>query len=228
MSNSHINRLPPKMILWGGTGQAKVVRPIIEHWGSRVVAVFDDTPGLTSPFSDVQIFCGFEAFLRWKVDQKVNELGFCVAIGNPHGRARLKLHDRLCGEGLVPVTLAHPSAVIDQNATVGIGCQILAGAIIVAEARVGNECIINTGASVDHEDVLEDGTEIGPGAVLCGNVRVKKGAWVCAGATVLPRLTIGEDALVGAGAVVIRDVGAGETVVGVPALRVLEKRKSRL
>ena len=30
MAHSHINRFPPHVILWGGTGQAKVVRPIIE------------------------------------------------------------------------------------------------------------------------------------------------------------------------------------------------------
>ncbi len=40
-----MNKLPKEIILYGGTGQAKVVRPIIEHYGSKVIAVFDDTPG---------------------------------------------------------------------------------------------------------------------------------------------------------------------------------------
>lgn len=36
MSSTH--PYPSEMILWGGTGQAKVLNPIIEHFGSRVVA----------------------------------------------------------------------------------------------------------------------------------------------------------------------------------------------
>lgn len=45
------------------------------------------------------------------------------------------------------------------NAVIGVGSQILAGAIIAPEARLDRHCIINTRASVDHECVLEDGVE---------------------------------------------------------------------
>lgn len=222
----HLNRMPPRVILWGGTGQAKVVRPIIEHYGSRVVAVFDDTPGLPCPFSDVKLYHGWSGFKNWLQTQERGQLGFCVAIGNPSGRARLGFHARLLAEGLEPVTIAHPTAFIAENATIGVGSQILAGAIVCANARIGRQCIINTRASVDHDDVLEDAVEIAPAATLCGEIRVGLNAWICAGATVLPRLVIGADAIVGAGAVVTRDVPDGVTVVGVPAkpLRTRQRR----
>jgi sugar O-acyltransferase (sialic acid O-acetyltransferase NeuD family) len=217
MMNCGINKFPPKVILWGGTGQAKVVRPIIEYYGSKVVAVFDDTPGLAAPFPDVELYCGDAAFRGWIEHQRREEMGFCVAIGNPHGRVRLRLNDFLVNEGLSPISLAHPTAWIADQATIGAGAQILAGAIIGTEARLGRQCIINTKASVDHEDVLEDGVEIAPAATLCGLVHLGVNAWVCAGATVLPRVRIGADARVGAGAVVTRDVPDGVVVVGVPA-----------
>lgn len=223
--NSHLNKLPPSVILYGGTGQAKVVRPIVEHYAAKVVAVVDDTPNLTSPFSDVPLIHGWTALEQWLRSQDRSQLGFSVTIGNPHGRIRLQLQQRLMGQGLQPVTVAHPTAWIADNAAIGIGSQILAGAIIGAEARVGQQCIINTKASVDHECVLEDGVEIGPGATLCGNIHVEVNAWICAGATVLPRVQIGADAIIGAGAVVIRDVPAGATVVGVPARRTLNKKE---
>ena len=211
------------MILWGGTGQAKMVRPIIEHFGSRVIAVFDDTPGLAPPFPDVELFQGWPQFERWIAGRKRSEIGFCIAIGNPHGRVRIDFHRRLCEAGLRSVIVAHPSAAIDASATIGEGSQILPGAVIGAEARIGRECIINTKASVDHEDVLEDGIEISPGATVCGNVHIGTNAWICAGATILPRVRIGADAVVGAGAVVIRDVPEGACVVGVPARAVPRK-----
>lgn len=208
---------PPNIILYGGTGQAKVVRPIIEYYGAKVVAVFDDTPNLSSPFKDVPIYEGWKELNRWLENKSLQDLGFCVTIGNPHGRDRLRIHNQLCSLGLSPVTVVHPTAWIADNAEIGVGCQILAGAIVGAEAKLGQCCIVNTRASVDHEDVLEDAAEVAPGATLCGIVHMGVASWVCAGATVLPRITIGADSIVGAGAVVNRDVPAGVTIVGVPA-----------
>jgi sugar O-acyltransferase (sialic acid O-acetyltransferase NeuD family) len=215
--HDHINKMPPQVILFGGTGQAKVVRPIIEHYGSKVVAVFDDTPGLASPFADVPIYEGYEAVQHWITKHDRTKVGFCIAIGNPHGRVRLRLHERFMADGLVPVTLAHSTAFVDRDVEIGAGCQIMAGAIIGTESRIGIQCIVNTKASIDHECILEGGCEVAPGATLCGVVHLREGAWVCAGATVLPRITIGADAIVGAGAVVTRHVAQGATVVGVPA-----------
>jgi sugar O-acyltransferase (sialic acid O-acetyltransferase NeuD family) len=223
MPQGEINRLPPKVILYGGTGQAKVVRPIIEHYGGRVVAVFDDTPNLPPPFPDVDLYCGWEGFQQWIRTQERSQIGFCVTIGNPHGRVRLRFHEQLTREGLKPITIAHPTAWMAANAVIGVGSQILAGAIIAPEARIGRYCIINTRATVDHECVLEDGAEIAPGATLCGLVHAGVNAWIGAGATVIPRIRIGPDAIVGAGAVVIRDVPAGVTVVGVPAKTMIRK-----
>ena len=217
MANNHINRFPQNVILWGGTGQAKVVRPIIEYYGAKVVAVFDDTPNLESPFPDVKLYYGYKQFQQWITSQSRSEIGFCISIGNPHGRVRIQLHDNLEQEGLQPVTLVHPSASIADNAMIGAGSQILAGAIIAPEAKLGRQCIVNVNASVDHEDILEEGVELAPGATLCGLVRVGTNGWICAGATVLPRIKIGADAIVGAGAVVTKEVPEGITVVGVPA-----------
>lgn len=217
MEKVSINKLPARIILWGGTGQAKVVRPIIEHFGAEVIAVFDDTPNLRPPFPDVELHCGYDAFKTWIQRQPDHDIGFCITIGNPHGRVRVRLHELLLSEGLRPVSIAHPTAFIAENAVIGPGAQIMAGAIICAEAQIARQCIINTKASVDHECLLEDGVEIAPGATLCGLVHAEVNAWICAGATVLPRIRIGADARVGAGAVVTKDVPPGAVVVGVPA-----------
>ena len=210
--------MPGQVILWGGTGQAKVNRPIITSRGGRVVAVFDDTPGLVPPFNDVPLYRGRREFERWLQGQAAPpvDLGYCVAIGNPHGASRIEISVWLAGFGLKPVDVIHASSVIEAGAELGEGVQLMALAAVCAEARVGAQCIINTKASVDHECVLGDGVELGPGATVCGSVRIGRCAWICAGATVLPRVTIGEGAIVGAGAVVTRDVAPNVTVVGIP------------
>jgi sugar O-acyltransferase (sialic acid O-acetyltransferase NeuD family) len=186
-----------------------------------VIAVFDDTSDLQAPFPDIPLFHG-KKFDEWIESRDPGKLGFCVAIGNPHGRARLSLSERLKQKGLRCVPVIHETAFISENAQIGEGCQILAGAIVGAEAIIGRQCIVNTKASVDHECTIGDAVEVGPGATLCGLVHVELNGWICAGATVLPRCTIGEDAVVGAGSVVIEDVPARTSVVGVPAKRRLE------
>lgn len=206
-----------RVVLWGGTGQAKVVRPILQHYGCDVIAVIDRTPNLPPPFSDVPVYEGHEGFRRWFDEGDRKGVGFCVTIGNPHGRARLELHDFMAGFGLVSVSAIHPTAFIDKSAVLGEGVQILAGAIVMAEARLGRQVIINTRASVDHECTLGDGVELAPAATLCGLVTCETNAWICAGATVLPRMKVGADAIVGAGAVVTRDVPSRTVVMGVPA-----------
>ena len=216
--------IPPRVILWGGTGQAKVVRPIVEHWGSKVVAVFDDTPDLPPPFPDVPLYHGRAGFESWIRKHGPDQTGFCITIGNPHGRTRVSLGEKLLGAGLTAASVVHPTAWIAENAEIGQGVQIMAGATICAQVKIGGQCIINTQAGVDHETVLADGVEIGPGATVCGLVQVGVSGWICAGATVLPRIRIGDDAIVGAGAVVIRNVPANITVVGVPARPLLKSQ----
>jgi sugar O-acyltransferase (sialic acid O-acetyltransferase NeuD family) len=211
MEKVGINELPPSIILWGGTGQAKVIRPIIEHFGGRVVAVFDDTPNLKPPFPDVDLHFG-QDFEKWLKTQNPGEIGFCITIGNPHGRVRLKLHDKLVGDGLSPVTVAHHTAWIAKDATVGAGCQILAGAIIAAEANLGRQCIVNCNALVEHETVLADAVEVAPSATVLGLTHVGVNSFIGAGALVLSRLKIGSDVIIGAGSVVAADVPEGETV----------------
>lgn len=204
------------ILIWGGTGQAKVLRPILEHAGHRIAAVFDRDPTVAAPYRDLPLLsdpAGLETWLRTRSGQRT---GYAVAIGGD-GAARCTIADWLDARGIRPISAVHPQAWVDTSAQLGDGCQVMALAAVGVEAALGRQCIINTSASVDHECRLGDGVHVMPGATLAGCVTLGDYVMVGSNATILPRIHVGNAAFIGAGAVVTRDVGEGEVVVGNPA-----------
>jgi len=103
-------------------------------------------------------------------------------------------------------------------------------AMASAQVSIGDPVIVQPGVYLVHGQVVIDGlTEIGAGAVISPWVTIglrsgdfvgptlEEGVTVGTGAKVLGRLTVGASARIGANAVVVEDVGAGETVLGIPA-----------
>lgn len=211
------------VILWGATGQAKVLRECIQHTGLDVVALFDNDERLASPFQGIPLFKGRQGFEQWlyTVDRP-DEVGFLVAIGGFRGRDRIVMQEYLESHGIVALTACHRTAFVSRDAQIAAGSQVLAHASVCVEASIGRACIVNTGATVDHECRLHDGVHICPGAHLAGCVEIHNYATVGTGAILLPRIIIGEGAIVGAGAVVTRDVPPYTVVVGNPA-RILRR-----
>lgn len=206
-----------EVILWGGTGQARVLREALAYADFQVVAVFDNQT-IPSPFPDVPIHLGREGFHAWLASRATTTaLHACVAIGGRRGSDRLSLLLWLQEQGVQPLTVIHPRAFVAADAHIGEGAQVLAMSAICSNATLGRAVIINTAASIDHDCVIGDGAHIGPGANLAGEVCVEEYAFIGAGSVVLPRIKIGRSAIVGAGAVVIRNVAANEVVAGNPA-----------
>ncbi len=210
------------IIFWGASGHAKVLNECVQDLGYRLVALFDNQAGLSTPIAGVPVYIGWNGFQNWSEDRPA-EVNFLIAIGGNRGRDRMTLAARLMGEGLAPVTLVHRTAFVARSSTLGAGSQVLAGATVGVEARVGDQCIINTGASIDHECKLGNGVHVAPGATVCGVVEIEDYVLIGAGAVVLPRVRVGQGAVIGAGAVVLSDVPAGAVMVGNPA-RVVERK----
>jgi sugar O-acyltransferase (sialic acid O-acetyltransferase NeuD family) len=205
------------LIMWGASDQCRVNYPILKQLGCHIAALVDDTPGKCSPLSGIPIFegeLGLDSFLR---KTQIGDLGFVVAIGNPFGRIRMELHRLLKEKGLLPVSIADPTALICKTVVYGEGLQVMPAAILHNDVEIGDQCIVNTRALIEHDCVLEDGVEVGPGAVLCGRVRVGRNSWIGANATVRPRIVVGDNSIIGAGSVVVTDIPSNVVAVGVPA-----------
>jgi sugar O-acyltransferase (sialic acid O-acetyltransferase NeuD family) len=191
------------VILQGGGEHARVVLDCLLAEGVNVLGLFDPK---------------YSGALFGVPQRGVYDPGFA-----PEAKALVAIGDNVVRKKVVEKTrhaftnTVHPSVVFSAFATLGTGNMILHGAIVQAQARIGNHVIVNTRASVDHDNDIGDFVHLAPGVVLCGAVKVGEGTLVGASATVLPGRSIGAWAIIGSGAVVTRDVPDGAVVVGNPA-----------
>lgn len=198
----------------GAADQARVCQRILAAQGHSCPYGYDENDKLSDPWSECVIFNShFENAVKYS-----RCAGYVICIADVRrGKARMLFANRLTLLGLHPCDVRHHTAFVESTADTGEGLQIMAGAMILHNARIGKQCVLGPKALVDHDTVVGDGVTIMDGTTVCGRVTIGDFATIGAGATVLPRLTIGENAIVGAGAVVTKDVPADAVVTGVPA-----------
>ncbi len=204
-------------VIWGSSGHAKVLNDSIEKVGGHVVAMFDNKI-TNSVIHNVPIFYGIDGFKHWvRLTRNIADIKGLVAIGGNRGRDRLIIMKMMSDLGVEPATIIDPTANKSRSSKIGLGCQMLPGSVLAADAVVGAGCILNHRSILDHESTIGQGTHLAPGSTVCGLVTIGENVLVGAGSVVLPRITVGNDVLIGAGAVVTRNVPDGATVAGIPA-----------
>jgi sugar O-acyltransferase (sialic acid O-acetyltransferase NeuD family) len=210
------------IVIIGAGGHAKVLLSLIRALKMPVKGVCDpELRAMTGEmWRGVPILGGDEVL------QGINPADVLLVngVGQLAGSSRRRaLYELLVAQGFTFPSLVHPTAWVDESACLEEGVQVMAGAIIQADARIGRNTIINTGAAVDHDCIIGRHTHVAPSAVLCGGVVTGEASFIAAGATVIQGIMIGESAIVGAGVTVVKDVPAGQVVLGA-AVRIKESK----
>jgi sugar O-acyltransferase (sialic acid O-acetyltransferase NeuD family) len=211
------------MIVVGAKGFAlEVAEIILENQPDTNLFFYDDIhnydePKLLSKYHIIQT----EADLRAIIQTSDHE--FVLGIGNPYKRQML--YQKFITAGASCSSSISKKAMISKiDTSIGIGSNILAGAVISNHVQIGKGCIVYFNAIITHGCIVQDFVEISPGAILLGNCHIGAYSHIGAGAKILPNVKIGENVLVGAGAVVIKDVPDNSVIVGIPARFVRENR----
>ena len=140
---------------------------------------------------------------------------FFVAMGTPMDR--LKWGQKLIDVGATVRNIVHPSCVVTQNLSIGLGALLCPFTVVHADAFIGNFVVVDNHSTVAHHVVLADGVNLSPGVRAMGSVSVGETTFIGAGAVLVPRISIGARSIVGAGAVVTKDIPSDVKVVGNPA-----------
>jgi sugar O-acyltransferase (sialic acid O-acetyltransferase NeuD family) len=191
------------MLLYGGSGHAKVIRDCLQAAGEKVFFIFDDNIELTR-LDDTPVIGPY------KKDFDVHE-ELIISIGDNLTRKIVsgKVSHQF-GKAI------HPSAIISNYSQIDVGIVVMQGVIINAGSRIGKHVIVNTSSVVEHDCVLEDFVHVSPNATLCGNVKVGEGTQIGAAAVVIPNITIGKWCVIGAGSVIRENIPDYSMVIGVP------------
>lgn len=177
----------------------------------RIAGFLTDVPDSLDDFAGFPQIHGGTDYLPQEDDV------FICAIGDVAGRQQVCA--KLRARGARFINLIQPTALIAGNATFGEGIIVEAFSGIGANSRIGDFTTILGHVSIAHDVSLGAGVQVSPFACLLGRVEVGDGVLIGSHAVLLPGVKVGAGATIGAGAIVLKNVGAGETVFGVPAVR---------
>ena len=211
------------IVVIGSSGHARVIIDAIERENRFRIA------GIIDTFKPVGYSClgyqvlGDELHLPDVIRER-DIHGGIIAIGDNWVRHEVADRIRSTAPGFAFITAIHPSAQVARSARVGAGTVVMPGAIISANADVGEFCIVNTKASIDHDGAMGAFSSFAPGVTAGGEVTIKPFAAVLLGANIIHSISIGEHSVVGAGSLVLRDVPDRVVAYGLPA-RVIRTRQ---
>lgn len=207
---------PKKLWIVGAGGFGREVLSMSESargsgadW--KVAGFLNDISDALDAFPDLPRILGTTDY-----DPQPNDLFVC-AIGDAAGRRRVCA--KLRAKGAQFLSLIQPHTLIAGTAQLGEGIIMEAFSGIGAHSRIGDYSTILGHVNIAHDVVLGEGVQISPFASILGRVQIGDEVLIGSHAVVLPDVKIGSGATIGAGSVVVKSVGAGETVFGVPAVR---------
>jgi sugar O-acyltransferase (sialic acid O-acetyltransferase NeuD family) len=201
------------MLLYGGSGHAKVIRDCVRASGGEVFFIFDDN-STVSKLDDTPVIGIYKP--EFDSDEEI-----IISIGDNLTRKTLseKVKHKF-GKAI------HPSAILSSYSKLEEGTVVLQGSIINAGAQIGKHCIINTSSVIEHDCILNNFIHISPNVTICGGVEIGEGTHIGAGAVVIPNVKIGKWCVIGAGSAVTCNIPDYSMVAGVPGRVVKDLSKT--
>ncbi len=145
---------------------------------------------------------------------------FLIALGSVARRSAFA--DMLGAKGARFATLATPtSRITSPLANLGAGTFIDHYALVSCDVGIGHHVYLGSHATVGHDTTIGNCCHIGSFCFIGGNVCIGHGVTIRSHTTISPGAVIEDGATVGPNSVVLRRVREGQTVMGVPAVRVM-------
>lgn len=117
------------------------------------------------------------------------------------------------------ISLIHPSAIIDTNAKIGVGCIVLQNAALGSGSAIGDFTLVQISTIIGHDVKIGNYCRVDCHAVCTGRSVIEDEVTIHTSAVINQRVLVEKGATVGAGSFVVRKVKENSTVYGNPAIR---------
>tara|TARA_B110000967_G_scaffold196318_1_gene226760 strand:+ start:467 stop:1135 length:669 start_codon:yes stop_codon:yes gene_type:complete len=121
-------------------------------------------------------------------------------------------------------TFIHPSCIVSQSASIGIGTVIMANTVVNPNAIIGNFCTIQSNITIGHDSKMGDYNFIATQSTV-GNIVMGSRNFMGINSCTNNFISIGDDCFVAMGSNVIKSVESGSKVMGNPAKPFFSKIK---
>ena len=176
------------IFLIGSGGHASVLEEIISLTDKKLIGILDPNRKPGEKCLNSVVLGGDEL-----IDEYLPEdISLVNGVGTlPGNNKRTEISKKYREKGFSFSTLIHPSAVLSSEVEIEEGVQIMAGATIQRNVKIGKDSIINTNSSVDHDCLVGESVHISPGVTLGANVIIGNCSHICLGASLLQNSKIG-------------------------------------
>ena len=208
------------LIIVGASGfgreMLQMVRDINElHESYNVLGFIDDNLNALDGFE-----CGGVKVLGRISDWKpIADEKYALAIAAP--KAKEKVVANLLSKGCEFETIFHPSSCVKNFTKIGKGVIFFARVGVSVNVEIGDYVFINSDAGIGHDAKIGDFCTVFPKCNIAGGTELGRCVNVGAMAATFPGIKAGDYSTIGMNSAVIRNVEAGATVMGVPAMRIL-------
>lgn len=135
--------------------------------------------------------------------------GDSIILAIADNRIRMLLYNELKMIKAEVLTIIHPAAWISEDAKVGEGSVVLAGALINHSAVCGIGSSIGTGVIIESDCLVDHGVSIAAGAVICGAAGIGSETAVGARAVICPNVRIGSSCVIRPGETIVTNLADG-------------------
>lgn len=206
-----------EVILVGASSLARETLNLIRSVGShQPIGLLDDSPGRWGTLvSGLPVFGGLDAV----AGHPDAALVVCVRSGTTRARLVARLREYRVDDDRY-ACMVHPSVDVPRNCRVGAGSLLFAGVSMTSDVSIGRHVVVSANVSFGHANHVQPFATVASGAAIGPGARIGEEATVGMNASVRDRVRIGRRSTLVMGSVLLRDLPAGETWLGVPAVAV--------
>ena len=193
------------LVIIGGGGQAKVIIDALNLDVFQKIFIVD-------PYAKSKKLLGIPIYDRLRSKYNNVPKKYIVAIGDNYKRWQVVQTLLEADPETKFYTSIHETAIVSNEAFVGAGSVICAGAIVGVDSKIGSHVIINTRSVIDHDCAIGNYANISPNVTLGGGVEVGNRSFIGISTTVLHRVKIACDVVIGADSFLNRNVEKASSV----------------